>query len=903
MKKLVVGILAHVDAGKTTLSEGLLYLTGQIRSLGRVDHQNAYLDTFALERARGITIFSKQAEISYKDMDITLVDTPGHVDFSSEMERTLQILDYAILVISGSEGIQGHTRTLWKLLKTYHIPAFIFVNKMDLVEDKHLIIKEMNLMLSEHCIDFTGDFNDKDWQEALAETDENALDEYLEQGTLSSKTISGLIGSRKLFPCFFGSALKLNGLEAFLNGLYLYTAKKNYSQEFGAKVFKITRDEQGARLTHMKITGGKLQVKDIIRSGRDNNPWEEKADQIRIYSGSRFEAKQEVSAGSLCAVTGLTHCYPGEGLGMEADSEVPQLSPVLSYQVLHPVSIDPGRVLTRLKQLEEEDPQLHVIWQETSREIQIQLMGEVQLEVIRSIVQDRFGFAISFGPGSIVYKETISSKAEGVGHFEPLRHYAEVHLLLEPLDTGSGLIFELQCSTDELDRNWQRLVLTHLEEKVHKGVLTGSAITDMKITLIAGRAHNKHTEGGDFREATYRAVRQGLKMADSVLLEPYYRFWLEVPQAMAGKAMADLSQRLAVMEPFEVHDGMAKLHGTAPVALMQEYSREVTVYTRGQGRYRCELMGYLPCHNAAEVIAAVGYDSEGDLQNPAGSVFCSHGAGFAVPWNRVREYMHLEGIHIPEQSENDIALLQGRESRIQDSGSGSMNWETAAKSSLKSMNDTQNHQGMTKELEDIFVRTYGKIETDRRSRYDAGGFSAESRNIPPRKPVVISEQEVEKKDYLLVDGYNIIFSWDELNEIAKDNLDAARTKLMDLLCNYQGMKQCVLILVFDAYKVKGNPGDTSAYHNIHVVYTKEAETADMYIEKVTHEIGRKHRVTVATSDALEQMIIMGQGALRYSAADLKAEISRVDLEIRENYLEVYRQGRDFPFKDLIKDLE
>ncbi len=905
MKKLVVGILAHVDAGKTTLSEGLLYLTGQIRTLGRVDHQNAYLDTFALERDRGITIFSKQAELTWRDMELTLVDTPGHVDFSSEMERTLQILDYAILVISASAGVQGHTRTLWKLLKTYNIPVFLFVNKMDLAQDKQHVMDEIHSLLSEHGIDFSVGVEKKAWMEAIAETDEAALDKYLEQGEVPEETIKNLIADRTIYPCFFGSALKLEGIEELLDGMLRYTADITYDDRFAAKIYKITRDEQGMRLTHLKITGGSLQVKDMIRHEFPDQSIDEKVDQIRIYSGSRFEAKQKVAAGTLCAVTGLMSSYPGEGLGEEEDSEVPLLAPVLSYQVLHPQTIDVVKVLAMLRQLEEEDPQLHIIWREDSKEIQIQLMGEVQLEVIQSLVKDRFHFDVSFGPGSIVYKETIASTVEGVGHFEPLRHYAEVHLLLEPGESGSGLVFELKCSTDDLDKNWQRLVLTHLEEKIHKGVLTGSPITDIKITLISGRAHIKHTEGGDFREATYRAVRHGLKMAESILLEPYYSFWLEVPQSMVGKALADLQQRQAVMEPWETVGGMAVLRGTAPVALMREYGREVVTYTRGQGRYQCEAGGYQPCHNAEEVIAEIGYDSERDMQNPTGSVFCSHGTGFTVPWEQVRNYMHLEGAKLPESSYQRMAYSETAAFPGQEERTGELaekNRMPVRKSADKSL-ESSNYQGMTKELEAIFERTYGKIDTDRRNKYETKQFSMErQKTVQEKKPVVISKQELEKKDYLLVDGYNIIFSWDELNDIAKSNLDAARMRLMDILCNYQGVKQCILILVFDAYKVKGNPGDMSDYHNIHVVYTKEAETADMYIEKVTHEIGKKHRVTVATSDALEQMIIMGQGAVRYSALDLKQEIDRMNAEIREQYLECQRTGRDFPFKELMKDM-
>ncbi|WP_010249729.1 translation factor GTPase family protein [Acetivibrio cellulolyticus] len=881
MKKLVIGILAHVDAGKTTLAESMLYLSGRIRKLGRVDHKNAYLDTFELERARGITIFSKQAEFTFKDRNISLLDTPGHVDFSAEMERTLQVLDYAILVISGSDGVQGHTETLWRLLVQYSIPTFIFVNKMDMNgTDRSSLLAELKKLLNDGCVDFSEDQNRNEFMENLAIHDEVLLEKYIESGVVETKDITALIWDRKIFPCYFGAALKLNGVEAFLNGLEQYTRYPQFSEKFGAKVYKIARDEQGNRLTYMKITGGSLRVKTLLSNRKENGSvqnyentlWEEKVDQIRIYSGSKYETVDEVKAGEVCAVMGLSRTYPGEGLGVEAASGMPVLRPVLSYRIVLPPECDAHNMLTKLRQLEEEDPQLHIVWSEQLKEIHVQLMGEIQIEILKSLILERFSVNVEFGSGNIVYKESILEPVEGVGHFEPLRHYAEVHLLMEPNEPGSGLIFTSNCSEDLLDRNWQRLILTHLEEKDHTGVLTGSSITDMKITLIAGRAHPKHTEGGDFRQATYRAVRQGLKKAKCVLLEPYYNFKLEIPSESVGRAMSDLQRMSGDFTPPELEGDMAVLIGFAPVSAMQGYQKEVNAYTRGRGRLFCTLKGYQQCHNSDEVIKAVGYDSEADIDNPTSSVFCANGAGFIVEWDKVQNYMHV------------------------DSGWRCSEPEEQNKEAVKSKSRT--HYGNTlqedKELEAIFVRTYGPIK--RRLGNTRGEIEYGAKNTTEKvqiKQQLDPQKKEPVKEYLLVDGYNIIFSWDELNEIAKDNLEHARNKLMDILCNYQGFKQCILILVFDAYKVKGGTGSVLEYHNINVVYTKEAETADAYIEKVTHEIAREHHVTVATSDALEQLIILGQGAVRLSANDLKEEIIRVNDKIRKDYLDKQPYTRNY----------
>ncbi|NLP33810.1 MAG: GTP-binding protein [Clostridiales bacterium] len=897
MKKLAIGILAHVDAGKTTLAESMLYLTGSIRKLGRVDHKDAFLDTNALERARGITIFSKQAVFGYQDMEVTLLDTPGHVDFSAEMERTLQVLDYAILVINGSDGVQGHTETLWSLLARYRIPTFLFINKMDVEgNDRHALMEELRKLLSEGCMDFNMDLSSSEFMEDIAMSDEVLLERYIENDTITTEDIISVIAKRKVFPCYFGSALKLDGVQEFLDGLKQFTRMADYPESFGAKIFKISRDDQGNRLTHMRITGGNISVKMLLtnRKGESKEKavgkeveenideiWEEKVDQIRIYSGTKYETVDQADAGTICAVTGLGNTYPGEGLGIEAGADMPILQPVLNYQILLPPEYNAYSMLSKFRQLEEEDPQLHIVWSEPLKEIHVQLMGEVQTEILKSLILERFGVDVEFGPGNIVYKETIAEPVVGVGHFEPLRHYAEVHLALEPGEPGSGLVYDSSCSEDVLDRSWQRLILTHLEEKEHVGVLTGSPITDMKITLIAGRAHQKHTEGGDFRQATYRAVRQGLKKAKSVLLEPYYNFKLEVPSEMVGRAMNDIGRMNGEFNPPEIAGDMSILIGSAPVASMRGYHTEVIAYTKGRGRMYCTLKGYFPCHNADEVIELIGYDSERDIGNPTGSVFCAHGAGFVVEWDKVEDYMHLESGWQPPVTEETNETKKPQEKNRK---------QVAAKPRTTISNSLQED----KELEDIFVRTFGPIK--QKINYSHGRFGYEKkeriRKVQLNHPADSSEKQVVE-EYLLVDGYNIIFSWEELNELAKENMDSARYKLMDILCNYQGFTKCNVILVFDAYKVKGGIGEVQEYNNIHVVYTKEAETADQYIEKVTREISRIHRVVVATSDATEQLIILGHGATRLSASELKDEIYRIREQIRRDYLDKPQIGRAY----------
>ena len=858
MKRLVIGVMAHVDAGKTTLSEALLYRSGAIRRLGRVDHRDAFLDTDAIERERGITIFSKQALFSLGDTEVTLLDTPGHVDFSAEMERTLRVLDCAVLVISGTDGVQGHTRTLWRLLERYGVPVFLFVNKMDLAgADRAALLSDLKRRLDSGCVDFSA--APETLAEEAAVCDEAVLERYLETGKVLDSDITRMIGERKLFPCFFGSALKLEGVDGFLTGLERYAPISAYPADFGARVFKIARDGQGNRLTYLKVTGGTLRVKDMLTNRRPGIPedklWEEKADQLRIYSGVKFRPVEEAPAGSIVAVTGLSRAVPGEGLGFETAWTGPVLEPVLTYQVELPDGTDPHTALLRLRQLEEEDPQLHIVWNETAREIHIQLMGEVQLEIIRRLIRERFGMEVSFGAGAICYRETIASTVEGVGHFEPLRHYAEVHLLLEPGERGSGLQFAAACPVDTLDLNWQRLVLTHLEEKTHLGVLTGSPITDMKITLVAGRAHEKHTEGGDFRQATYRAVRQGLMQAESVLLEPWYGFRLELPADQVGRAISDLQRMNGEVDPPETFGGETVLTGAAPVAALRDYAREVAVYTRGRGRLLCQLAGYRPCANPAEMIEAIGYDPERDVDNTPDSVFCAHGGGYTVKWNEVPAHQHVDsGLRLnaaePEREE-------APRSRRTSACAGTIEQD--------------------KELRAIFERTYGPVK---RRAFLQPREPKRPPAVPAAEKRAVREQ-LSGPEYLLVDGYNIIFAWDELKTIARDNLDAARKALCDLLCNYQGYKKCVVIAVFDAYKVKGGLGSVEKYHNIHVVYTREAETADAYIERATYEIGQKHRVKVATSDGPEQLIILGHGALRMSASGFREEMEQVQGQIAE----------------------
>ena len=854
---LNVGLLAHVDAGKTTLSESILYQSGAIRNLGRVDHQDAFLDTDEMERERGITIFSKQAVLTWKDTEITLLDTPGHVDFSAEMERVLQVLDCAVLVISGADGVQGHTETLWKLLTRYGIPVFLFVNKMDQEgTDCGKLLAELKSRFSEGCIDFGRvETGAEEVIEEIAVCDEQTMEEYLEKGSVAAASIRRLVAERKIFPCYFGSALHLQGVEELMNGICTYQMQKEYPAVFGAKVYKIARDGQGNRLTYLKVTGGTLKVKDVIGENGD------KVNQIRVYSGEKYELLSEADAGKVCAVTGLAETYPGQGLGAEKDSELPILEPVLTYRIILPDDCNVHTMLRDLKLLEEEEPELHVVWIEKSQEIHVQLMGDVQIEILQRIIKERFGVLVEFGEGSIVYKETIAAPVEGVGHFEPLRHYAEVHLRLEPGERGSGMQFDSECSEDVLDRNWQRLVLTHLGEKEHKGVLTGSVITDMKITLTSGKAHLKHTEGGDFRQATYRAVRQGLKKAESVLLEPYYEFRIELPSENVGRAMTDIQNRFGKFEAPETLGEMTVLTGIAPVSTLSGYQKDVIAYTGGRGRISLTLKGYDLCHNQEEVVAARGYDSELDLANPTGSVFCAHGAGFVVDWDEVEEYMHMERT-LDQTGEEGLAEV------------------TLPKRRHSSIELTQ------EELDAIYVRTpdpvkqnHGPVTVCAKEKDREPGSAYTDPKWERRR----REKEV-RQEYLLVDGYNIIFSWEELRELSEKDIGAARGKLADILSNYQGYRKCTLILVYDAYKVEGNPGEVMKYHNIYIVYTKEAETADQYIEKTVRRIAKDAAVTVATSDGLEQVIILGQGANRMSAPGLKEEIERTLAEVRGEHL-------------------
>ena len=846
MEKLVVGILAHVDAGKTTLSEGMLYTCGKLKRLGRVDHGDAFLDTDPMEKERGITIFSKQAILPLDTMEITLLDTPGHVDFSAEMERTLSVLDCAILVVSGADGVQGHTHTLWKLLERYQVPTFLFVNKMDLAgADRAALLEELKGRLDEGCVDM-------DDREALFEQaalcDEGLLEDYLETGAVPDTALTALMARRKLFPCWFGSALKLEGVEEFLHGLERYAPRPGYPAGFGARIFKISRDGQGARLTWMKVTGGSLKVKTVL----EGPGWSDKADQLRVYSGAKFQPVDQAPAGSVVAVTGLPSAAAGQGLGFEAEGTPPALEPVLTYQVILPQGQDPVTALQKLRQLEEEDPQLHLVWSERLREIHIQLMGQVQLEILRRLILERFGMEVSFGQGGIVYRETIAAPVIGVGHYEPLRHYAEVHLLMEPGERGSGITLATACPEDVLEGNWQRLILTHLAERAHPGVLTGSPLTDVKITLLAGRAHLKHTEGGDFRQATYRAVRQGLMEAESLLLEPWYTFRLEVPSPQVGRALSDVQRMGGECDPPETVGETTVLTGSAPVAGLRDYGGEVASYTRGMGRLSCTLKGYYPCHDQQAVVEALGYDPERDVDNPTGSVFCAHGAGYNVAWDQVKKMAHVDsGLSLDKPPEPEPPAAPAR--------------RTPSSPGLSLEQD--------KELMAIYERTYGKVERNSfrpqtkpaRTSLDDKKYNVQTQNKGP--------------EYLLVDGYNIIFAWEELKRVAQTNLDAARQLLMDLLSNYQGFKKCVVILVFDAYKVPRNVQDVFKYHNIYVVYTKEAETADAYIERATYEIGRHHHVRVATSDGAEQLIILGHGALRLSATTFKAEVEQVSGQI------------------------
>ena len=873
---ICIGLLAHVDAGKTTLAEAMLYESGSIRRQGRVDNKDAFLDTHELERARGITIFMKQAVFCWKDMRVTLLDTPGHVDFSAEMERTLRVLDYAVLIISGADGIQGHTETLWRILKRYRVPVFVFFNKIDQSgTDKDMLMAQVQERFGDGCIDFSEEGTEL-FAESIAMSDENVLEYFLKEGTVKDDEICRLITERKIFPCFFGAALRSSGVSEFLDGIERFCRERKYPPDFGARVIKISRDENGNRLTHMKITGGSLKVRSMIG--------DEKINQIRIYSGAKYESVQEAQAGVICAVTGIQKAAAGEGLGMEKENSVPLLEPVLRYRIELPDGCDAAQMLPRLRTLEEEEPELHIVYLEEFREIQVQIMGEVQLEVLKSLIAGRFGVEVSFGAGNIVYKETIADAVEGVGHFEPLRHYAEVHLMLEPLPAGSGLEIRSDCSEDMLAVNWQRLILTHLYEKEHKGVLTGSAITDLRITLKSGRAHLKHTEGGDFRQATYRAVRQGLKEADSVLLEPYYEFRLEVPEKLVGRVMNDMERMSGEFGAPELMGEMAVLTGIVPVFEIKDYQREVAAYSGGRGRLFLSFCGYRPCHNADFVIESFRYDSERDLENPTGSVFCAHGAGYTVSWDQVKEHMHLPSIF--SRSHEVEKMRQAVPSGS--SGERSIGVE---------------------EIDAILSRASGANKKEkgepRRTHWSLRKREPSPENIPGDTGAYKrGKQNTDaREEYFLVDGYNVIYAWEELKALAKDNIDGARGRLLDILCDYQAMRRCCLIVVFDAYRVKGHKTEIMDYHNIHVVYTQEAETADQYIEKFAHENGRKYRVTVATSDGLEQIIIRGQGCALVSARELLEEIKQA----KENALEAFSQkspeGRNFPMRTVSEEMK
>lgn len=852
MKRITLGILAHVDSGKTTLSEAMLYCSGNISKLGRVDHRDSFLDTFYLERDRGITIFSKQAQLSFKDTCFTILDTPGHVDFSAETERTLQVLDYAILVISGTDGVQSHTLTLFKLLEKYSVPCLIFINKTDLDGfDKEVVFHQLKARLSEKCVDFSGE--KEEVYENIALCDETLLEKYYESETLSESEIKAAIKSRKVFPCFCGSALKLEGIDEFLNGLYSLTYQESYPEEFGAKVYKISQDNKGNRLTHMKITGGSLKVKAVFES--ENNKENEKVNQIRIYSGDKFSAVDEAKAGTICAVTGITFAHSGDGLGFESNSALPVLEPVLTYKVELPEGTDINSALKNIKILEEEDPQLKVVWNERLKEIQLQLMGDIQLEILKSIIKERFDLDVDFGRGNINYKETIEDTVEGVGHFEPLRHYAEVHLILKPKKRNSGLTFKTNCKEDVLDKNWQRLILTHLYEKTHIGVLTGSPITDMDIILASGRAHEKHTEGGDFRQATYRAVRNGLRYAKSVLLEPVYEFTLEVPSDNVGRALSDIQKMHGEFENPEISGEHTVIKGKAPVSTMSDYSKEVMQYTHGEGKLFCTFSGYDICHNAEEVIENRNYNPDSDIENTADSVFCSHGAGYNVKWDEVKSHMHLQSALSVQKPVNAESVKRSYE---------------AKKSKPKDI------FALDKELMEMYEKMFGKIEPKNYNRVSSFYTKApEKKQNYKRKDT----KKYEGEEYLLVDGYNVIFSWEELRELSKDNIEGARNKLIEILSNYQGFKKCEVILIFDAYKVKGNR-EIEKIDNVNIVYTKEAETADMYIEKTTHKLAKNNKVRVVTSDALEQLIILGNGALRVSSRMFYEEICSVHEEIQ-----------------------
>ena len=893
MRKLVIGILAHVDAGKTTLSEGMLYTCGTLKRLGRVDHQDAFLDTEALERERGITIFSKQAVLPLPGVEVTLLDTPGHVDFSSEMERTLQVLDYAILVISGTDGVQSHTETIWRLLRRYNIPTFIFVNKMDIsFLGKDSLAAELKRKLSLGCVEFSGERSKEELCEELAECSEDLMNSFLETGSVPQELISAAIFRREVFPVVYGSALKLKGVETLLRTIDKFAFQPEQSGEFGALIYKITSDDQGARLTHMKITGGSLKVRTLLDCGGK----QEKVNQIRVYSGTKFTAVDEAAAGTLCAVTGLTAGRAGEGLGTERDREAPLLEPVLTYRMTLPPKTDIPTTLAKLHGLCDEDPMLRIVWNEQLKEIHVQLMGEIQLEVLKTLIKERFGLDVGFDQGSIAYKETIEAPVEGVGHYEPLRHYAEVHLLLEPGEPGSGMRYECHCSEDILDKNWQRLVYTHLCEKMHRGVLTGSELTDMKITLVAGRAHPKHTEGGDFRQATYRAVRQGLMQAESVLLEPFYAFSLEVKRDYVGRAMTDFERMGAAFNMQEADGDNVVITGEGPVSVIGNYQAEVNAYTKGTGRLALKMAGYRPCHNTEEILENAGYDPEADNENPTGSIFCSHGAGYYVPWQEVSEHMHISS-KLEEYLRKDKDAGKMHE-ESDGNGRGVLRNGGAGGSPSKS-GRSRDFGAEDRELEEIFMRTYGKIE---RKKPGNG-----SRTIIAQSQYKEEKPQEKVAEYLLVDGYNVIFAWDELKELAKVNIESARNKLMDILSNYQGFKKCTVILVFDAYKVDGDTLEIQKYHNIHVVYTKQAETADQYIEKVVHHIGRKRHVTVVTSDGVEQVVTQGQGSALISSREFYEEVEITRRQIQEEIKERTGGTKNYLFDHMdeafVKEME
>lgn len=870
-RQSVVGILAHVDAGKTTLSEAMLYKSGTIRRLGRVDNGDAFLDTEELEKARGITIFSKQARLNLGELEITLLDTPGHVDFCAEMERTLQVLDYAVLVISGADGVQAHTETLWKLLERYEIPCFVFVNKMDQEgTDRKRLSKHLQQKLDGHLVDFTNystegvSETELTWfYEEIATCDEQTLEEYLEKGRIGDERIQELIASRRLFPCFYGSALKIEGVEELLEGLKKLILAKRYGSEFGARVYKIARDDQKNRLTYLKVTGGSLRVRSIVTKQQ------EKVTQLRLYSGEKYVTAEEVPAGMVCAVLGLESTKVGQGLGVEEDTISPMLEPVITYRLEFPPDVNAVQMLPLLKEIEEEEPQLHIVWDEILQEIQAQLMGEVQIEILKNIMWERYKVEIAFGAGRIVYKETINNVVEGIGHFEPLRHYAEVHLLLEPAEPGSGIEVASQCSEDILDKNWQRLIMTHIEEKIHRGVLLGAPLTDIRISILTGRAHPKHTEGGDFRQATYRAIRQGLMRAENVLLEPYYSYRLEIPDTAIGKAMNDMERRHASCQVEEHENGKAVLVGKGPVVTLNGYQTEVVAYTKGLGRFTCSLTGYAPCHNTKEVLEQNPYDPEADSRNPTGSVFCAHGAGFVVPWNEVPDYMHLPYVY-------------------EASAQGDWTEDTQIQLYSRSAHAAEKWIG-TEEIDAILNRT---MYANRKEKFIPHKGIANKRivaSVPAREVEYQPKQDARQK-YLLVDGYNVIFAWKELQELSLVNMDSAKDKLLDILCNYQGMTKEEVIVVFDAYRVEGHTTEYYDYHNIHVVYTKEAETADQYIERFAHEHHRKYKIRVATSDGLEQIIIRGQGCLLVSARELEKEVLEAQKSLRREYLEQTTTG-------------